>query len=258
VSEALDPDVDAALRRLASTSGPLVVALDFDGVCAPLVDDPAASRALPSTAAAVEALAGLAGVEVAFVSGRSLASLTEVAMAPPGVLLVGGHGAETGDDVALPEREAALLAEITAEVEAVVADTPGTAAEHKPTAVVLHTRRATDDVTAAATRAVLDGPGARDGVHVRTGHDVVELSVVTADKGQAVRTLRERVGAAAVLYAGDDVTDEDAFAVLDPESDLGVKVGAGDTRAHVRVGSPEDVTVLLERLLDLLRSTNRA
>jgi trehalose-phosphatase len=256
VSDALGPDVDAGLRRLADQR-PLVVALDFDGVCAPLVDDPAASRALPGTAAAVEALAGLDGVEVAFVSGRSLASLTEVAMAPPGVLLVGGHGAETGDDIALPEREAALLAQVTAEVEAVVADAPGTAAEHKPTTVVLHTRRAPEEVAAAASRAVLDGPGARDGVHVRTGHDVVELSVVTADKGQAVRTLRERVGAAAVLYAGDDVTDEDAFAVLD-DGDLGVKVGPGDTRAHVRVGSPEDVTVLLERLLDLLRSAARA
>jgi hypothetical protein len=46
-------------------------------------------------------------------------------------------------------------------------------------------------------------------------------------------------GATAVLFAGDDVTDEDALASLDA-GDVGVRVGAGDTAASVRVdGIPE-------------------
>ena len=77
--------------------------------------------------------------------------------------------------------------------------------------------------------------------------------MVTADKGSALQGLRARTGAAAVLYAGDDVTDEDAFAVLDAGAgDVGVKVGPGPTVAAGWVGSPEDVTALLRRLLELL------
>jgi trehalose 6-phosphate phosphatase len=51
-----------------------------------------------------------------------------------------------------------------------------------------------------------------------------------------------------VLFLGDDVTDETAFARL-KSGDVGVKVGDGDTAAEFRVGAPEDVTALLEALL---------
>jgi trehalose-phosphatase len=119
--------------------------------------------------------------------------------------------------------------------------------------VVLHTRLADPETSLHTTETVLEGPGTRAGVHVKLGKDVVELAVLQADKGTALQELRERTGAVAVLYAGDDVTDEDAFAVLDPaRGDVGVKVGSGATAAAHRVGSPEDVTAVLERLVDLV------
>ncbi|WP_336922126.1 trehalose-phosphatase [Aquipuribacter sp. SD81] len=254
VPDGLGPALEAfAARR------PLLVALDFDGVCAPLVDDPSTSRALPGTAEAVDALVGLDGVTVAFVSGRSLESLAAVSGSPAGVVLVGGHGAETGDDVDLPPEAADLLARALVAVQEAVDGVPGASAEHKPTTVVLHTRLASDEDTERVQQVVFDGPAAWDGVHVRTGHDVVELSVVAADKGQAVQVLAEQHGAEATLYAGDDVTDEDAFAVLDEaRGDVGVKVGDGETRARWRVDSPEDVTEVLQELVGLLRGADRA
>lgn len=251
----LGEDLDAALGRFADAGGPLLLALDFDGVCAPLVDDPTASRMLPGTRQALTRLTG-DGCLVALVSGRALGSLRELARPEDGWLLVGSHGAEHGTgerEDRLEDALADLLADVTAEVERLVAAHPGSGVEHKPTAVVLHTRRAAPDVAGAVTAAVLDGPGAREGVHVKRGHDVVELTVVEADKGTALLGLRERTGAAAVLYAGDDLTDEDAFAVLDPAAgDVTVKVGDGDTAAACRVGTPEDVTALLERLHERL------
>jgi hypothetical protein len=68
------------------------------------------------------------------------------------------------------------------------------------------------------------------GCHVTRGKEVVEVSVVEAGKGVALDRLREQVAAEGVLYAGDDVTDENAFAVLRP-GDIGVKVGDGETLA---------------------------
>ena len=56
----------------------------------------------------------------------------------------------------------------------------------------------------------------------------------------------------AVLFAGDDVTDEDAFAALSPaDGDVTVKVGDGETAAGLRVGSPAEVAELLHALADL-------
>ena len=60
----------------------------------------------------------------------------------------------------------------------------------------------------------------------------------------AVKELRERTGATATLFIGDDVTDEDAFARLGA-GDVGVKVGEGATAAEYRVEDPESVARLL-------------
>ena len=88
-----------------------------------------------------------------------------------------------------------------------------------------------------AEAAALEVTARHTGLHVLHGKHVVEVSVVRADKGTALVALRDEVGADAVAYFGDDVTDEDAFRTLGP-NDLTVKVGPGDTAAAVpgRVG----------------------
>ena len=68
----------------------------------------------------------------------------------------------------------------------------------------------------------------------RTGHNIVEYSFRHEGKDSAIAALRERLGATAVLFAGDDVTDEDALASLGA-GDLGIRVGDGETAATVRV-----------------------
>src|SRR5439155_7704181 len=108
------------------------------------------------------------------------------------------------------------------------------------------------DVAQRVLEAVRTGPALWPEVQVTTGKEVIELSVVTTHKGLAVDTLRTQLSASAVVYLGDDATDENAFAHLHGP-DLGVKVGPGETAAACRVADPVDAV----RLLGLLLQTRR-
>ncbi len=249
----LDPTLRAALASFVARR-PVLVALDFDGVLAPLVDDPDSSRPLEASSAALRRLAGAPGVHLALVSGRVMDDLRRLSGAPAGTVLVASHGAELeGVPTELDEPTAELLARVSDELHRLSDEHPGTHVESKPAGAVLHTRRAAPDVARRATAKALSGPARRPGVRLMRGKDVVELSVVDSDKGRALSDLRQRLGVAAVLYAGDDVTDEHALATLMPHAgDVGVKVGPGDTVAAHRVASPDDVAALLAVLADLL------
>ncbi len=249
----LDPRLQAALEALAARR-PLLVALDFDGVLAPLVDDPDASRPLPASSAALARLVRAQEVHVALVSGRTMEDLRRLSSAPEGTILVASHGAQIdGVTTDLDAASAELLVRVTSELHEVSGRHDGTHVETKPSGAVLHTRRASRDVAERATQEALSGPSRRPGVRTLQGKDVVELSVVDADKGSAVAALRERLGVAAVLYAGDDVTDEHALATLDAQvGDVGVKVGDGETVAPHRVETPDDVATMLAAVADLL------
>jgi trehalose 6-phosphate phosphatase len=86
---------------------------------------------------------------------------------------------------------------------------------------------------------------------MKPGKDVLELAVTDADKGSALLRLAGELGAAATVYLGDDLTDEDGFRALGP-ADVTVKIGDGETAARHRVPDPAGALAVLERLADLL------
>jgi trehalose-phosphatase len=223
--------------------------------------------------AAVRRLARFGGVEVALVSGRALDSLraTSGVSDEDALSLIGSHGAEAvlrhglgaramAESLAEPLAEAMtpasteLLQRVVAALHAIVedggGDGPGNGleVETKPTGAVLHTRRAPADIARRATEQALAGPGTWPGVHVTEGKAVIELAVIEVSKGAALQHLRRVIPVDGVLYVGDDVTDESAFAVLGP-ADVSVKVGPGPTRAAYRLAGPEDVLELLQLLV---------
>ena len=239
--------LDEALQRAAAVPR-LLVAVDFDGTVSPIVDDPADAEPLPAAMDAIETLAGLAGTTVALVSGRALADLAARSALGPPVRLVGSHGVEIDDlAVELPIGGAQLLARLRTELTSIADGVAGVLVETKSASVAIHVRQADRRDAARVTQAALDGPGAWDGVHVLQGKEVVELAVIAPDKGAALHRLRVQTSADAVVYVGDDVTDEAAFAALTGD-DIGVKVGAGTTLAAFRVDDPHDVTELIARL----------
>jgi len=244
-----------ALRELARTKQ-LLVALDFDGTLAPEVDDPEKARALPEARAAVLRLAAMPNTRVALVSGRALASLEQVSELPDTVLLVGSHGIEIRldrpeDNVSLDTtelRQVDLLNTVLGEVADAVDQVW---LEPKPAGFALHTRLATEHNSRVAHLVARSEASAEiQDLTIREGKNVLEFSVRSTTKGEAVEHLRQYTHADAVFYAGDDVTDEDAFEALGAD-DLGLKSGDGPTLANFRVQGPTQVARAIALLADL-------
>lgn len=246
----------------AASSQRLLVASDFDGTLAPIVNNPADARPLPMAADALIALAELPATAVALVSGRALATLREYAGMPPEVHLVGSHGAEfdTGGQARSDsgnvsgfahDVDEALLARITTELGAIADGRVGVTVETKPASVALHVRNASAADGRAAFTEARRAAQTWD-AELTEGKSVLEFAVISTDKGEAIDILREQTGATSVAFFGDDVTDEKAFRRM-RAADIGVKVGPGDTLACHRVDSPEDVAAALVYLLERRR-----
>jgi trehalose-phosphatase len=245
--EALDHHLRAALAAVAA-AGRLLVACDVDGTLAPIVDDPAAATPRPDSLAALAALAERPGTTVALLSGRRLHELRAMTGLVPPVVLVGSHGAEHGADLELAPEAAVLLEHVVRDVHWATDGVHGVQLEVKAGSVAVHVRRATHLDAHRVVADVLGGPAARPGVRTTLGKEVVELSVVDVDKGHALDRLREEAHADAVVFLGDDTTDEHAFARLRP-GDVGVKVGDGDTLARFRIADTAAVAAALQFLL---------
>lgn len=243
-----------AINRVASTPS-LLVALDFDGTLSPTVDDPSAARALPEAIAAINSLATCTNTTVAIVSGRPLDGLRDVISVPENVVLVGSHGAESwvgGHETGprLTADEHSLLESVCSAVEVVAARYAGARVERKPSGCGLHTRLSSAQDGEAARRDALAAVANLTGaarVTERYGKDILEFMVRSADKGTALEWLRELTSATAVIFLGDDVTDEDGFQVL-TSGDVGIKVGAGDSAAEYRIANPAEAAGVLEAL----------
>jgi trehalose-phosphatase len=243
-------DLARGIARLARTPV-LLVATDYDGTLAPIVADPGRARPLRESVVALRMLAGLPHTHVAVISGRALRDLAAVMGEPEDVHLVGSHGSEFDPDFAqsLPREALALRDRVLAELSEIAGGVPGARIEAKPASIAFHYREVPDEAAAAGMRAVLDGPSTLEGVVTKHGKKVVELGVLSTHKGTALALLRQRVGASAVCFVGDDVTDEDAFGTLGGP-DLGVKVGEGESLARERVSDPEAVARLFAHLAE--------
>ncbi len=230
----------------------LLVASDYDGTLAPIVPDPADARPLRETQVALSALAGLANTHVAVISGRALRDLADLSGFGDGIRLIGSHGSEFDLDFSqvLSEDLVQLRDRLVDELGAIAKRHEGLHIEIKPASVAFHYRRAPEDVGREALAAVEEGPAKIADVQTRHGKKVIELSVLATSKGFAIEILRQRIGASCVIFFGDDLTDEDAFATL-KGPDIGVKVGEGETLAAYRVDETTDVAVLLAQLCEL-------
>jgi trehalose 6-phosphate phosphatase len=232
------------LERLAASN--TLLAFDYDGVLAPLVREPGGARMRPSTRRLLERV--VSSWPVAVISGRAFVDTRRLS---EGVvpLVVGNHGYELLRARRVPADVVAKVAGWRASIERDLAGVGGWFIEDKRSTLAVHYglrrrwRGAEDAVRRAAARL--------DGARLVRGKRVLNvIPVAFPNKGDAVLALLDRLALDVALYLGDDVTDEDAFAVGAPRI-VGVRVGPGRSLAPWRIARQEDVDRLLETLLEL-------
>lgn len=259
---AIQPD-ELAARVLARSSaaaatgaGPLV-ALDHDGVLAPIAPTPDAAAVPPATLAALSALSGR--TVVAVVSGRGLEDLT-LRLGRLPITLIAEHGlrARSPDgDVAMLAAgiDPAALARLRTELDRTLAGRAGWIVEDKGVGIAVHHRLApTSDVVAVLPRirSLLERTADAGGGRVQEGHEVLEVRSAGADKGAALRWLAARHPGRTIVMVGDDRTDEPALAAAEAAGGIGVLVATEPrpSAASVALADPVAVATLLGALAD--------
>src|SRR5580692_5020519 len=109
----------------------LLVATDFDGTLAPLVDEPSRAEAHRESVVALKVLAGLPQTHVAVISGRALADLSGRMHEVEPAHFVGSHGSEFDHGFAapIPAESMALRDKLREQARKISAKYPGTMLE---------------------------------------------------------------------------------------------------------------------------------
>lgn len=230
--------------------------LDVDGSLLELADTPDAVVVPPGLGPSLEALSRRLQGAVALVSGRPITAI-DALFAPLELPAAGLHGLELRSSaarVAAPTPPQALAA-VRGDAFAFARDWPGVVVEDKGAALGLHWRGAPTAMDALHDFAKAMLPRL-PGYRLQHGNHVVELRPANGDKGTAIARLLDHppfLGRTAV-FAGDDLTDESGFAVVNARGGISILVGDREpSAAHYGVPDPAG----LRRWLDDRATTTR-
>ena len=223
-----------------------LLAFDFDGTLAPIVDRPADAFMQPRTRALLKKAATLYPCVV--ISGRSLPDV-KARVDGIGLLgVVGNHGVEPWRATKKTHRR---VREWHPVFERALASEVGVELEDKVYSLAVHYRRSRNKKRVKAL--VEELASSLDQVRVIGGIEVV--NIVPADaphKGMALERERARLKCDTAIYVGDDVTDEDVFALDQPGRLLSIRVGQKlASQADYFIKSQAEIDTLIGRLISL-------
>jgi trehalose 6-phosphate phosphatase len=238
--DSVSPDVAEAVAPLRSDPARAAVLLDIDGTLAPIVRHAEDAHVPEKTRTALIAVARKYGV-VACISGRTATDARRV-VSIGSIAYVGNHGGELlrpGASQAEVEPEFAhwsrRVQEFAGKVDTDELTRLRVRFEDKGPIVAWHWRGAPDEEAARAAVDRIAAAAEKAGFRTHWGRKVLEVRPpVQVDKGGAVQRLLREVDVDAVLYAGDDVTDLDAFRAITRLAE------SGRVKSALRVGVRSD------------------
>ncbi len=224
----------------------VLLAFDFDGTLSPIVAERGAARMRAPTRRLFNRVCTLYPCVV--ISGRSTADAAARVRGARVQSVVGNHGAESGSKMVRFERE---VAAVLPALERALAAVQGVDVENKRYSLAIHYRKARrkKDALARILRAL---SRVAPEMRVVLGKAVVNAVPARAPhKGDALEKLRKKSGSACAIYIGDDVTDEDVFALHKPDRLLCIRVGrSAASEAEWYLRDQEEMDALLRLLID--------
>jgi len=251
-----------SVRKQLQNSSKVLLLSDYDGTLTPIVDRPDLAVLAPETRNVLLSLGRREKYLLGIVSGRSLADVRD-RVDVPGLIFAGNHGLEMkgpGLEFVHPEAERLreTLGSLYVRLLKELADLPGVMVEDKGLTLSVHYRLSPEPVVGevqrrfgSATSALLESGM----IKITSGKKVLEVRPNLAwDKGKAIDMLQSAYPEASLtLFFGDDLSDEDGFAVVQDGGGVDVFVGPArqPTKARYRLDSPQEVVQTLQ-LLDQL------
>lgn len=261
-----------AMRAVMEHPERAMLALDFDGTLAPIIDDPDHAHADPTAVAALSRLGGVLGA-VVVITGRPVQTAVRLggfrsADGLRGMTVLGQYGVERwdadGDRFELPPTPEAIV-ELQRELPGLLAslDLADARIEDKGRAIGIHTRELAEPTRAFESLAEpLAEIADRHGLKLEPGKNVWEIRAPGIDKGDALRSIVAETGVQTVIFAGDDLGDLPAFEAvqqLRAEGTPGLLICSASheedaltERADLVLDGPSGVAAWLDRLADSL------
>jgi trehalose 6-phosphate phosphatase len=206
----------------------------------------------------IERLRDKTGRALALVSGRDIHVLDRF-LHPIVLPIAGVHGLQRRDAAGYlhtPAIDSCMMDAVAAKLESAFSQEPGIFIERKTGAIALHFRLRPDFEKRCYTLAeqiVRNRPE----LHLMMGKMVCEIRLQGFNKGAVIEAfLNEKPFKGRMpIFAGDDVTDEAGFAVVNAAGGISIKIGEGATAAKYRVRNIAELREWFDELEPARRMT---
>ncbi|MDE2092161.1 MAG: trehalose-phosphatase [Gammaproteobacteria bacterium] len=234
----------SAKKSLPKPRADLAFFLDVDGTLLPIAETPAAVSPSATVCALLSKLMAVSSGAVALISGRSLAELDRL-FCGQHFPAAGQHGSERRDargKVTRVESHVVALGALRALMQELTQSDARLLLEDKGMSLALHYRRAPErglELLDKIRQALNGYPQFK----LQPGKMVLEVRPAGISKAHAVQAFMSETPFLhhVPVFIGDDVTDEDGFAVVNQLGGISIKVGSGSSIAHYRATGTDAV-----------------
>lgn len=227
---------------------------DFDGTLVDIADHPSAVLVTEGLLTLLDEAQHVFSGAVALISGRSLENLNEQ-LRNLNIAASGSHGAEWQDSNRIRDcidfndqqflRYKQSIAEFSRKHQLLVED--------KGFAIAIHTRG--KEHLQSTVDDFIQSLQIDNTFKTLRGKAIREIKPADINKGLALHRFMQlsQFKNRSALFIGDDTTDEDAFDYVNNHQGISIKVGEGESCAHYRLASPQEVQSFLREIIEFAR-----